>query len=173
VSREELKQLGNNLNENNFIEYAKVVRDLYAENDDLREWGKNMHRLQQNVSVINRTHSKKLSVLQFLISDPEADVSVEFWLELDPNEDLFKVHEGVNPSPFVIFKINDLPLATQYFQAYLEPIQNVLDANDPKISIEIVGQSSFSTKKICIKLFLNFAGLLRDCFGYYCPAVRD
>lgn len=172
MSKEELRRLGNNLNHNNVLEYLKVIRDLYAEDENLREFSGYLHKFRQKIAVLNRTRSEKVRILQFIISGAPSDVSIKFWIDVDPDEEVFKIGVGEHPSPFVIYHFHEFELGLNLFHGATYMIKEALDTQDPRLTVKIAGQTGLSLNKLCGEILENFVGVFFNGYGYYWSAPK-
>lgn len=172
MSKEDLRRLGNNLNSNNVLEYLKVIRGVFAEDENLREFSGYLHKFRQKMAVLDRTRSEKVRILQFIISGAPSDVSIKFRIDVGPDEEVFKIGVGEHPSPFVIYQFHEFEFGLNLFRGVTYMIKEALDTQDPRLTVKIAGQTGLSLIKLCSEILINFTGVFFDGFKYYWSAPK-
>ena len=172
MSKEDVRRLGDDLNHKNVLDYLKVIRDLFAQDDDLRDFSGYLHKFRQKMAVLDRTRSESVRILQFIISGAPSDVSIKFWIDVNPDEEVFEIGIGEHPKPFVVYEFHELKLGLEMFHGVTYLIKEALDTQDPRLTVKIAGQTGHSLIKLCSEILENFTGVLRDGYGYYWSAPK-
>jgi len=172
MSKEEIRRLRNNLTAENVLDYLKEMRDLYAQDEDLRENSGYIHKFRQKMAVLGRTHFGSAHILQFIISGTPNDSSIRFWIDMSPDEEVFEIGIGEHPKPFVIYHFHELKLGLEVFHGATYLIKEALDTQDPRLEVKIVGRTGHSLKKLCFEILENFTGVFFQGFGFYWSAPK-
>ena len=165
MSLEHLRELWGTLNERNFFEYLRGVQELFKTDSHLREFCYYIDTLRQKISIINRTSDDKANKLQFIMNETGKE-ALAFWIEFDPNWEVFDVHDGVDPNPYVTFELRGREAIQAFYHGAIYLLKEILDEDDQRISIKFAIPATFYTKKLCIDILLSFAGTL-ECFARY------
>ena len=172
MSKEEVRRLVNNLNSENVLDYLREIRNLYAQDEDLREFSEYLHKLRQKIAVLDRTRSESVRILQFIISGTPNDVPINFWIDIDPNEEIFEIGIGEHPKPFVIYQFHEFKLGLEMFRGATYLIKEALSTQDPRLTVKITGQTGLSLMKLCSEILENFTGVFFHGFGFYWSAPK-
>ncbi len=172
MSKEEIRRLGNDLNQDNVLEYLEVIRDMYVKDEDLRDFSGYLHKFRQKMAVLDRTRSEKVRILQFVISGAPSDVSIKFWIDVNPDDEVFDIGTGEHPNPFVIFHFHELKLGLEVFHGATYLIKEALDSQDTRLTIKIAGQTGHSLNKLCSEILENLTGVFFDGYKYYWSAPK-
>lgn len=170
---DKLKIMSANLNPTNFLEYLSKIRAYYSQNEKLREFSTHLHRLRQNFSIINITHPNKFSGMQFFISEERRQTSVQFWINFDPQKEIFDIFTGVNHDAFVTIKIVDFQIAITLAHGTIWAIKELLDKHDPKLSLLMLENGDFAARMLYSQMLLDFSGILGDFGTFFWSAPRD